>query len=203
MENIPEQHIGVESNTTHSLTAKNKEEAQDIYTRACERLLNINTWHKLSGTGSADFKLVEKDGNEVYRLAKENDYFKIDIPGPGSVTGQGYDWVKVEKIEEVSDTEQDRQQFSIRVRPSSNPTNIKDDVAHFLSDEATSTFIISRDKNIVTAGVFGRNETPNKNVEKIVDKIRNIIVGSGALAGASKIQWKSLVKGLLADEIPE
>jgi len=39
---------------------------------------------------------------------------------------------------------------------------------------------------------------PNNKTEKIVDKIRNTVVGSAAIAGVSKIQWKMLAKGLLS-----
>ena len=74
-------------------------------------------------------------------------------------------------------------------------------MAHFLSDDATSTFIISRKNNTITASVHGRNEKPNTEAAGLLDKIRNAIVGTTAVAGISKIQWKLLVKGLLDEEI--
>ncbi len=63
--------------------------------------------------------------------------------------------------------------------------------------------MISRKGSTVIASVFGRNETPNTSTEKVGDKIRNAAIGSTAIAGASKIQWASLVKGLLADDADE
>jgi hypothetical protein len=45
--------------------------------------------------------------------------------------------------------------------------------------------------------VHGRNEKPNTNSDAVADKIRNTLVGLGAIAGFSKIQWKNLVKGLI------
>ncbi len=55
---------------------------------------------QLSGKATADFELRDSHGKEEHRLARVNDYFKIDIPGPRSAAGDGYDWVKVEAIEE-------------------------------------------------------------------------------------------------------
>ncbi len=201
--NIPEQKTGSQTNTEHSVTAKSKEEALNIFKRACKRLLNINIWHKLGGSASADFELKNSNGEEESRLVKENDYFKIDIPGAGPKAGEGFDWVKVEKIEDKADADGDEESFLMTVRPSTDPNNSNKDIAHFLSDDATSTFVITRKNNTITASVHGRNEKPNTGAKGFLDKIRNAIIGTSAAAGVSKIQWKLLVKGLLADEMPE
>ena len=198
---VPGQLKGAQSNTEHYVTAESREEALDIFKRAYKRLLNINIWHKLSGKSSADFELRDSDGEEEHRLARVNDYFKIDIPGPGPAAGDGYDWVKVEEIEDKTNPEADEESFSLRVRPCTDPNNESTDVAHFFTDESTSTFVIRRKENTVIASVFGRNEKPNTDTKKVVDKIRNAAIGSTAIAGVSKIQWASLVKGLLADDV--
>ena len=70
-------------------------------------------------------------------------------------------------------------------------------MAHFYTDEATSNFIVKREGTKVTAGVYGRNEKPNVKTETIIDKVRNAVVGTGAVTAFSKIQWKALVNGLL------
>jgi hypothetical protein len=73
-------------------------------------------------------------------------------------------------------------------------------VAHFFSDEATSNFIVQRRGLEVIAAVLGRNEKPNTGAEKIIDKARNTAVATGAVTAFSKLQWKSLVNGLLGDD---
>ena len=198
---VPEQLTGGQSNTEHSVTAKSRQEALDIFKRAYKRLLNINIWNKLSGKASADFELRDRDGQEGHRLARVNDYFMIDIPGPGPASGEGYDWVRVEEIEDKTNPETDEETFSMRVRPCTDPNNESTDVAHFFTDESTSTFVIRRKENIITASVFGRNEKPNTDTEKVADKIRNAAIGSTAIAGVAKIQWAFLIKGLLEDEV--
>lgn len=190
---LPPQQSGAETNTEHSVVAKNEAEAIKLFERAKQRLLNVNEWEKLCGAGSANFQLTDALGKDVKRPAQVRDHFKIDIPGPGTVTGQGYDWVRIEHIEEQDDS------LLMRVRPATNPRNEAGDVAHFFSDESTSNFMVKRTTNTVEAAVYGRNETPNTGAEKGVDKARNTMVALSAMAGIAKIQWKSLVKGLLTD----
>ena len=45
--------------------------------------------------------MIDKKGENDDGIAKENEYFKIDIPGLGSAAGDGYDWVRVEKVERI------------------------------------------------------------------------------------------------------
>jgi hypothetical protein len=49
----------------------------------------------------------------------------------------------------------------------------------------------------VIAEYHGRNELVNKDVDKITDKLRNIVVGLAAKLGMSFSQWKSLIEGLV------
>lgn len=194
---IPEQTTGVETNIEYTITFLNIDEAVEKFKNVCQLLLDVNKWSDICGSGSADFQLLNAECEEVDRSAQINDYFKIDIPGPGTLSGDGYDWVNVEKIENNSPPHKDVESLIVQVRPCSNPTKKTTDTSHFLSEIATSTFSIMRKNKTIKASVFGRNETPNTNAHNVLDKIRNTVVGTGALAGASKIQWTLLVKGLL------
>lgn len=190
---IPEQNEGIETNTESEIELNNEDEARSFFELAKERLFSVNNWHHYAGTGTADFQLTDEKGNPVDRLPQKGDHFKIDIPGPGTITGEGNDWVQIEEITE------DENCIGIRVRPATNPTNERKDVAHFFDETATSSFIVKREKNKVIAGVYGRNEKPNTNTETVVDKIRNATIATGAISGFSKLQWKSLVNGLVKD----
>jgi hypothetical protein len=195
---IPEQNTGAKTDVESSKEFKLTEETKAFFEVCKQRLLNINGWSKLSGIAGANFKLADKDGNEIEReVAQKGDYFKIDIPGPGPVTGDGYDWVQIEDIEDQTNNQGEYQVVAIRVRPATNPKNSKADVAHFFTNEATSSFIVERKGNVVTAGVHGRNEKPNTRAKAVVDKTRNVMVATGAFIGFSEAQWKSLVNGIL------
>ena len=192
---IPRQRSGAESNTEVTEKFCTEEEARTFFNTVKERLLMVNNWHKYAGALTAGFMLCDAQGKEVQREVQKGDYFKIDIPGPGPVTGDGYDWVRVEKLEERK--EAGSESISILVRPTTNPNNNRHDVAHFFTDDATSCFMVSRHGNEVKAAVYGRNEKPNTHTEKKVDAVRNTAVAEGAVHGFSGLQWKSLVAGLL------
>jgi len=195
---IPEQQSGIETNTEASMELGSAEETKIFYEKVKHRLLNVNRWQHWAGKLTADFKLTDKDGTEVNRLAEKGDHFKIDIPGPGPATGDGYDWVQVETIEETE--KEDKQSIAMRVRPATNPNNDRKDVAHFFSDEASSCFMVKREDNKVTAAVYGRNEKSNTDTETAGDRARNAAIATGAITGFSKLQWKSLVNGLIKKE---
>ena len=192
---IPDQQTGVKTNTETSIELPSADEAKVFYEKVKQRLLNVNGWHDRAGSLTATFQLTDREGEEVDRPARKDDHFKIDIPGPGPETGDGYDWVQVEAIEETEN--EDQQTIAMRVRPATNPTNDRKDVAHFFSDDATSCFMVIRENKKITAAVYGRNEKPNTDTETAGDKARNAAIATGAITGFSKLQWKSLVNGLL------
>lgn len=173
-------------------------EAKAYFQQVKQRFLDVNNWHEIAGKLTADFQLIDDAGKEVNRQVQVRDYFKIDIPGPGNKAGEGFDWVQVERIEEKDDEAADCESIIITVRPAPNPSTPAEDIAHFFSDDATSNFTLMRQGNTVTGGVHGRNEIPNTaSTSNLVDKARNAIIGTTAVAGLSNAQWSSLVNGWL------
>ncbi len=197
---IPANTLGKALDLESSVTENSVEESITTFNRACKRLLNPPIWHELSGSISASFKLETPDNTNANRLAQENDYLMIDIPGPGPVVGSGYDWVNVVNIAEIADPSAE-QSFGMTLKASPNPGTPERGIAHFFSEGATSTFIIKRIGNTVTASYHGRNELPNTKKASFPDNIRNSVIAAGALAGLSELQWMALLKGLLQKEI--
>jgi hypothetical protein len=193
---IPSQEEGKQVDIIETMNASSPEGAKSLYIQSKQRLLDINRWSDISDGLSASFVLTDKFGKQKQGNPEVGDHFRIDIPGPGSFAGNGYDWVRVELVEEDSDPEADCEWSVIKVRPSEDPVE-KEGIAHFLEEKATSSFIIKRNGNTVSAEVHGRNEKPNIGAEKRSDKIRNIVIGAGAVVGFAKIQWEKLAKGLL------
>lgn len=196
---VPPQEEGAQSNTTAEKTLDTEVLAKQFFDKAVNRLMNVNDWSSYTGALTANFQLCDSKGNEVQRPVEMHDYFKIDVPGPGTVTGDGYDWVQVEALEKYTAAHEDM--VLITVRPANNPLNDKEDVAHFFTDESTSSFIVKRTGTKVTVEVHGRNEKPNTKADSIIDKARNVFAGSVAVSLFSKYQWKSLVEGLLDFEL--
>lgn len=192
---IPDQETGKAIDAVSSIERRNESDAKTFFIRVRERLQNVNRWKEYAGNISADFQLVDKFGREVQRKAKKGDYFKIDIPGPGSKRGDGYDWVRIEEV--VSTSAPDGESFGFRVRPTDNPHRTDHEVAHFYAPESTSTFVVERNKNQITVSIYDRNTKPNTTANSRFDKIRDSVVGAAAVITFSKIQWKNLTDGLL------
>lgn len=195
-ESIPEHHEGTAVDVEESVEQATPEKAGAFYQVVKKRLLSVNEWHNMAGPLSAVFVITDSKGGKVVRPPQQGDYFKISVPAPGLQTGEGFDWVQVEEI--TQQAAKVDEYLSIRVRPASSPLNTDADTAHFYTGAATSNFIVYRKGNRITAGVYGRNETPNvQEAAAWVDKLRNAVVGTGGISGFSKRQWKALVEGWL------
>jgi hypothetical protein len=191
----PRQREGDKTDNQHSIRLPDAVEAATFYKEAKARLLEVNAWKAFSGLQSAEFTVCDSDGNPLNRAVSKGDMIRINIPGPGSASGDGFDWVSVISIEENSSPS--NESIVMTVRPGSNPRTPGNDTAHFFQSDATSTFVVRRDNNTVTAEVHGRNEIPNTETSKNVDKVRNSVVAVSASKFFADIQWSALVKGLL------
>lgn len=201
MENqlIPKQEIGSEMDAVSSTSFETIEDAIVFYALAKKRLMEVNNWSKVCGTEATTFELLNALGTAPAELGEGN-LIKIDIPGPGTGAGGGYDWVKIEKIE--SGETLNEQFFGFRVRPCANPDKPDAGIAHFFKDTATSTFLVRLAQNTVYAEMHGRNEVPNTVDASFFDGLRNMTIGYTAKIGLSYPQWKLLVDGIVKVEVP-
>ncbi len=194
--NIPPQHEGHQVDFKVERHFSSNNDAQQFYKIASSRLLNVYDWKDCSDLPVAKFVIIDSEHREVIRPVSEGDVLRIDIPGPGSVSGDGYDWVRVESLKEVKDSDGSCSN-SMLLRPTSNPLSEENEVSHFFNETSSSTLIVSCINEVVYAEYHGRNEVINFDTEHIVDKIRNTMVGVGAKLGLSKIEWKCLIEALL------
>ncbi|GLU52099.1 hypothetical protein [Dyadobacter frigoris] len=195
---IPSQEDGSKINVESSIDLKNVELAKSLYETAKNRLFDVNNWQKLTGKFLANFQLTDQSGNPEDSPVRQGMYFQIDIPGPGSKAGEGYDWVKVEKIEVYNSP--DIESVGIRVRPAPNPLSTNENIAHFYSGEATSTFTVTREMTKITAAVYDRNTKPNQDTDQLSDQLRNAIIGISGIISFSRIQWKTLTDALIKQD---
>jgi hypothetical protein len=210
---LPAQERGQSTVTSTQVTAASEKDAKFIFERAMERLQDVNEWSDYCGAMTS-FCLIDEGGEPLQGWANVDDFIRIDLPGPGTREGEGYDWVQIEKVQGAdghdeqgsnalpSSPQQPRDIFLLQVRPSRNPSNKgSTQIAHFFEASATSTFIVERQDRTVALTVYGRNEVPNtRKPESLVDKWHNAAVGSIGAIGLSKLQWKALTEGLLEKE---
>lgn len=195
---IPEQFKGQELEVEASQVLNDETTAQTLYEAAKKKLFDVNNWNKIAGAITAQFQIIDEKGEEVTREVKKGDYLRINIPGPGSKEGDGYDWVLVEELKEIN--KGSLQSVGFRVRPNENPFGKKRETAHFYSKEATSSFIITRENSKLISWIVDRNLLPNTESGSLVDKVRDVVVGVSAIAGFSKAQWQGLADGLIENK---
>lgn len=188
---IPENTGGKEITVEAFTELSSPDDARSFYEKVKDKFLYIHNWGEIAGALSPDFQLTDNEGNEVDRNVQKGDHFRIDIPGPGSHAGNGFDWAFVEDVKEVHQTDVDS--IAIRVRPAENPKSDNTAVAHFLSKKSTSTFVLTREGSKVIASIYDRNIEANDETEEPLDKLRNAVVGLTAKYGMSKLQWQALV----------
>jgi hypothetical protein len=170
-------------------------EADAFYRLVSERLALVNAWHELPGGMPSTFTLCDPEGNALDREPRRGDYIRIDIPGPGSPAGQGYDWVRVA---DVHSGESPHPFYGFTVRPCENPATEGGHTAHFYQNDASSTFIVRQLGHCVQAEVHGRNE--ERNTEgSLLDRARNQLVAIGGMLGLSNMQWRRLADGLVGE----
>src|SRR5688572_26199799 len=195
IEIVPPQFAGQEIEVTATKELQDEAGAKRLFNLAKKKLLDVNNWKKIAGAITAQFQIINEKGAEVTREIKKGDYLRINIPGPGSKEGDGYDWVLVEELKEVNNVS--LQSIGFRVRPNENPFGEKNETAHFYSREATSSFIITRENSKLISWIIDRNLLPNTEAGSLVDKVRDVVVGVSAIAGFSKVQWQGLADGLI------
>ena len=195
---LPDQEKGVPIDTEKTIEFNTEEDAINFFQQAKQRLLDVNNWHEIAGKLTAEFSLRDNNGNPVNRFARKGDLFKIDIPGPGSSGGGGYDWIRIEEFTE--EQEPGFESVGFTVRPTNNPEKPTESVSHFFSPESTSTFTVCRKNNSVTAGIYDRNTKPNTSGDTIPDKIRNAVIGTFGVGGGAKLQWESLASAIIKNE---
>jgi len=192
---VPAQFTGQEIEADATKELKDEAAAKSLYNVAKKKLLDVNNWNKIAGTITAKFQIIDEKGEEVTRDVRKGDYLRINIPGPGSKEGDGYDWVLVEELKEIN--RGSLQSVGFRVRPTENPFGEKNETSHFYSKEATSSFIICRENAQLISWIVDRNLLPNTESGSLVDKVRDVVVGVSAIAGLSKVQWQQLADGLI------
>ena len=177
---VPTQIQGLEKNITHSVLVKTKDDADDWFVDAKERLLDVNNWKKYSAIPNMDFRLTDSHGKVLNRKAHSGDHIRIEIQADAT----GFDWVTIEAIEYDDYPDTDLETFALRVRPCEHPANMNDD---FVINGATSTIVIERNGKNLTSSYHGRNQFEGEAADNSIS----------AWLGLSDSDWARLIKGLI------
>ncbi|MEO5572717.1 MAG: hypothetical protein ABIT08_07000 [Bacteroidia bacterium] len=105
--------------------------------------------------------------------------------------------MRIEKIKEIKIPKEDTDLFYMQVRPAPPPLSKDKETAHFYTKAATSTFMITRQRNNLKAEEEGRRKIPNSKTKSLIDNVRNTTVAYSAANGLAYPQWKSLMRGII------
>lgn len=170
-------------------------DAGPAFHEARRRLFAVNQWQSLNPSLHTGFRHYDAHGEPVERKPRPGDCIRIDLPGPGSPSGGGYDWVSVTALTEE---EGDFPFASMTLAPCPDPRSGEKEVAHFYARGATNTLVVRRIGNCVQAEVHGRNEVPNNHEPALLDRLRNEAVALAGKVGLGKIQWADWAHGLVS-----
>ncbi len=171
------------------------DEATAAFNLATERLYAINRWRALNDKIHTDFLHCDAEGIPVDRHPQLGDTVRIDLPGPGSPRGGGYDWVR---ISELGEHDTPVPCVYLRLTPCPKPGTFDGPAAHFYASAATNTLILRRVQNCLLAEVHGRNEIANVSDGSLLDRVRNEAVAVLGQVGLGKIQWQDWTDGLVS-----
>ncbi|MCW3077749.1 MAG: Uncharacterized protein JWO32_2358, partial [Bacteroidetes bacterium] len=118
---IPKQKKGSHTGATSKVELDSRLAAIVRFDEAKKRIIDINNWYKLCGKKGAEFTLTDENGiplNVV--MPKIGNLIRIKLPAPPNPNGEGYDWVRIEKVEEEKNKLKDEELFGFRVRPVQN-----------------------------------------------------------------------------------
>lgn len=191
---VPSQKNGKFHDTTSELQCNTIIEAQKKFDLLQNRLLDVNLWSDFFNQ-TTTFTLTDSDGQLVHRKTQKGDCIKIKIPGPQNLLGDGWDWVKIKKID--TENYDDDQRLLMNCSPCADPTIQSNSTAHFYTDQASSSFLVTRNNLKLTAEIHGRNEVWNINSGTVINRIRNGLIAGAAVIGIAKIQWKLLANKLI------
>ena len=106
---VPPQQEGIKADIIEMRTAADVQEAKLLFLHARERLYDVTRWGDISEGISATFTLTDSSGELKDDFPTPGDHIRIDIPGPGSTAGDGFDWVKVELVEDKRQPDADEE----------------------------------------------------------------------------------------------
>lgn len=161
--------------------------AAEAFARAKEKLFDVDGWSNLSGLTST-FELYDQKGQKSPKKVPEvHDFIRIMLPGPVPEN-----WVT------VTDVKMDKNEASFTVSPSRDPQEADEDIEHFFIDEASSTFRVNLQGDMLHAAEIGKNEGINNQGKDAGNReLLNVLISEGGWAAFQELQWKKLTNYLV------
>jgi hypothetical protein len=159
--------------------------AAEAFDQAREKLFYVDGWSTLPGF-SAKFGLYDRAGLRKTDGPAVGDCIRISLPGP-----LPENWVMVTDVR----TGPGEAQFTVSPcgDPKATTESTEGKVAHFFGGEASSTFRVELQDNILVASEIGRDERINNQGDEAGGRaVVNTLIAGGGWALFQEMQWKKL-----------
>ena len=187
--NILQQRAANGLNVESSVVALTPRHATELFSNAVQRLLDIRKWHTLPCSLLTELKLTDHSGLQVDRQIHEDDYFIVKGENGGE------EWIKIERVFFQCDPQGPREALTVRARPSLSPLTAEEGPIR-----PSNTFKVMRHGLNISVTVYGKNDeeaNSNSDAETNDDGARPDST-VGAIPGVARVQWRSLVNGILS-----
>ncbi|AFL82548.1 hypothetical protein Aeqsu_3113 [Aequorivita sublithincola DSM 14238] len=193
---IPIQNKGDYHDFVSTICADSIDEANRNFKNLILRLKSVNDWHSYSEEVNANFSLIDYNTSEITTNVAIDNLIKIDIPGPGSPSGNGSDWTKIIDLQNGLNNYQSPF-FAITIRTCSAPGSEDITTVQFYTEESTNTFIVRRIGTCIYAEVHGRNLQENSKDVPLTDLVRNKAIVIGSKIAIRNLKWVALTEALI------
>lgn len=187
------QRLGTAIDAEASAVLSTEKTAIVFFELVRNRLEHVNSWPIIAGNLSAEFQIVNKEGLEVFRKAHEGDYLRIDITASGVRPGNGFDWVRIEYLDDM-----DQHRFGFCMRPATHPGSHRHAGARFYHGDSTSSFVVFRAGRRVTVKISDRTLQRADEEKNQVERFRKEGVAWTGRKRFSAIHWQALAEGLVS-----
>lgn len=193
------QHPGAAIKTIARKRFDTEYQAANRYLILRERLMDINRWGDFANKLKAIFCLTDFNGVSInFRKPEAGNLIRMQLSGPPNIDGSGYNWVRIEQIENAIDDLNKIEWMKLKVRPLENPFDKKEEhLASLYQIDSSSTFVIIRDNLTVWIFELGSHKIINSKLKFAIKNAHNTLVAFAAFAGVSTSQWKLLVSGIM------
>lgn len=177
-----DQPIDRKSTIGCTVTTYSSQFAPKIFKTVSNRLLDVNTWHRLSDSILPAFKVVDDDGSPLSRPVQQSDRIRIE---PMSNESGINDFLRIESVQYESDPARESEALTIGVSRIPDP-DFKVLESRLPESDVVATFRVLRKGLNITAELL--DEVSSEDETK-----------KNPMLGVYRIQWRSFVNGILTD----
>jgi hypothetical protein len=171
-------------------------QAEEVYLRAMQRLLNVNRWNAFNSSDSGKYQLMTIQGGSKLQNAAEGDFILYKTGSNGNVTEE---WFRIERI--ITKLHVHDRSCSIILRPV-QVSGSAEQTTYSFSTDATVTISVQLSNQEVSVGAFAKTSETRKPVATDNGGVYSMIKGALAkvfsFGGPARTRWTALAEGLLA-----